>query len=152
MMSFSLSLSHYLEGKTFLKQHQDIILPHDEKITPPRRNSMNAFEIFDCHYDKITTILLDNEAFQIPFASKLVEVGLISTAERDQFKPCKIKESIVRSKAIIGAVSTMIKRGVRPDDSLSRFVNVICLKEFDPFFKEVISQLMEEGDYNINIS
>ncbi len=93
-----------------------------------------------------------NEALQIPFASKLVEVGLISTAERDQFKPCKIKESIVRSKAILGAVSTMIKRGLQPDDSLSRFVSVICLKEFDPFFKEIIRPFMEEGDYKYNVN
>ena len=142
LLSFTFTV-HYLEGNKFLKQHhQDIIPPPDEEIKRPS----DAFEIFDCHYDTIVTILSDNVALQIPFASKLVEVGLIGIAERDQ--AMKIEESIVRSKAIIGAVSTMIKRGVQPDDLLSRFVHVICLNEFDPFFKEIISAFMEKGDYN----
>ncbi len=119
-------------------------LSPDEKRKPRNKK---AFHLFDNQYDTIVTILSQNEALQTPFASKLVEVGLIGTAERDQ--AMKIEELIVRLKAIIGAVSTMIQRGVRPDDLMNRFVSVIVLPKWQNVFTDVIMFLEGRGDMTI---
>ena len=130
----------------FFEEHppQDVSLSPDKEMPKPSRNEKTkASDLFERHYDSITIILSENK-IEIPFATKLCEVGLISLAERDE--AIKIEfDSIMRSKVIVGAVSTMIRRGVRPDNLMNRFVRVITLEEFYPYFKDIIKALQKEG-------
>ena len=129
----------------FFKEHppRKVSFPPDHELIS-KENA--ASDIFEYHYDTITTILSENK-IEIPFATKLCEVGLIGLAERDEAKKIKL-DPIMRSKVIVGAVSTMIRRGVRPDNLMNRFVRVITLKEFDPYFKDIIIGLHEKGIHN----
>ena len=95
---------------------------------------------FDAVYTSVCDILSQiNEQKEMHFAAKLCTVGLISAAERDQAGKIETRE--IKSRAIVGAVSTMIHRGVLPENMLKRFIHVITLDEFRFYFTSIIEEL-----------
>ena len=102
----------------------------------------HAFLSFDCHYGAIVDMLCKNE-LTMAFAHKLLEVGLISTAEKDQAE--KMSSEIIRAKTIVGSVATVVKRGVKPKILLEKFIGVLQTNDFQKYFGQVIRELTQRG-------
>ena len=110
---------------------------------PDKFNDKNhAFLSFDCHYGAIVDMLCKNE-LTIAFAQKLLEVGLISTTEKDQAE--KMSSEIIRAKTIVGSVATLLKRGVKPKILMEKFIGVLQTNEFQKYFEQIIRELTQRG-------
>ena len=101
-----------------------------------------VFLSFDCHYGAIVDVLCKNE-LTMEFAQKLLEVGLISTAEKDQAE--KMSSEIIRAKTIVGSVATVLKRGVIPKILMEKFIGVLQTKDFQQYFDQIIRELTQRG-------
>ena len=107
--------------------------------------TLQALQPFADHHDQMAEILASCEKETLKqFAKGLVQVGLLSTAERDQ--AYKIECPVIRSKAIVSVVAKVIERGVKPHKLLERLLSL--LNKFRPKlikFDAIIQDLQKKG-------
>ena len=106
-----------------------------EQKKPEWNNSLRRFLQY---YHEILEIFSKNIEISEPVAENLKEAGLIDAVERDQVKTIACEP--IKIRALMRAVSIMIKKAVRPHTQLQKFVGVLSLYKC---FSDVVHELKE---------
>ena len=102
----------------------------DQVKAPCEKDTSNiAWQIFDKFHDQLVDIIRGDNKLCDSLLEELYQCFLIGSAEKEviQQLPC----IGIRSKAIMGRVSTFISKGRNPIGALSKFMSV--LKSFEVF-------------------
>ena len=129
-----------------LKRYPPISYSKSDQVKAPceKNTSNNAWQIFDRFHDQLVDIIRSDDKLCNRLLEELYQCFLIGSAEKEviQQLPC----IDIRSKAIMGRVSTFISKGRNPIGALAKFASV--LKSFE-VFSRINRDLSIEGNLSM---
>ena len=105
--------------------------PSDQQKVPPceKDTTNKAWQVLDVHHNELVDIIRSDDGLCTEMMEQLYECFLIGSAEREVIK--QLPSLDIRSKAIMGRVSTFISKARNPIGAFAKFVSV--LKKFEKF-------------------
>ena len=116
--------------------------PSDQQKAPPceKDTTNKAWQVLDIHHDELVDIIRSDDRLCTEMMEQLYECFLIGSAEREVIE--QLPSLDIRSKAIMGRVSTFISKARNPIGAFAKFFFV--LKNFANF-RETNDNLRKEG-------
>ena len=113
-----------------------------KKVSRCEKNPSNkAWKIFDKYYDQVINVLRKDANLCDSMLELLADKFLIESAERDVIQ--QLSNLDIRSRAMMGHVSTFISRSRHPIKAFAKFVSVI--QNFEKF-NQIFDKMNIEGN------